>query len=78
MHVSWRSIVKHVLLKASVNESVCEDSHTDSYKCSSLYIHLDHSDGVKLLWCHCHLVWLVLRVPSLHVLVFIQKTFCDF
>ena len=26
---------------------------------------------------HSHLVWLVLRVPSLHGLVFIQKTFCD-
>ena len=26
---------------------------------------------------HSHLVWLVLRVPSLHALVFIQKTFCD-
>ena len=34
-------------------------------------------DGVKVLWCHSHLVWLVFRVPSLHVLVFIQKTFCD-
>ena len=34
-------------------------------------------DGVKVLWCHSHLVWLVFRVPSLHALVFIQKTFCD-
>jgi len=32
-------------------------------------------DGVKVLWCHFHLVWLVFRVPSLHALVFIQKTF---
>ena len=24
-----------------------------------------------------HLVWLVLRVPSLHALVFIRKIFCD-
>ena len=23
-------------------------------------------DVVKVLWCHSHLVWLVLRVPSLH------------
>ena len=28
-----------------------------------------------VLWCHSHLVWLVLRVPSLNVLVFILKTF---
>ena len=34
-------------------------------------------DGVKVLWCHSHLVWLVLRLPSLHALVFLQKTFCD-
>ena len=34
-------------------------------------------DGVKVLWCHSHLVWLVLRLPSLHALVFIPKTFCD-
>ena len=33
---------------------------------------------MKVLWCHSHLVWLVLRVQSLHVLVFIQTTFCDF
>ena len=32
-------------------------------------------DGVKVLWCHSHLVWL--RVPSLHALVFIPKMFCD-
>ena len=32
-------------------------------------------DGVKLLWCHSHLVFVGLRVPSLHALVFIQKTF---
>ena len=30
---------------------------------------------VKVLWCHSHLVWLVLRVASLNVLVFILKTF---
>ena len=32
-------------------------------------------DGVKLLWCHSHLVWLVIEgsIPML----FIQKTFCD-
>ena len=30
---------------------------------------------VKVLWCHSHLAWLVLRVPSRHVLVFILKTF---
>ena len=24
-------------------------------------------DGVKLLWCHSHLVWLVFEGPSLHV-----------
>ena len=30
--------------------------------------------GMEVLWCHSH--W-VLRVPSLHVLVFIQKTFGD-
>ena len=29
-------------------------------------------DGVKVLWCRSYLVWLV---PSLHVLVLIQKTF---
>jgi len=34
-------------------------------------------DGVKVFWCRSHLVWLVLRVQSLHALVFIQKTFCD-
>ena len=32
-------------------------------------------DGVKVLWCHSHLVGLVFRVASLHALVFIQKTF---
>ena len=32
-------------------------------------------DGVEVLWCHSRLVWLVLRVPSLNVLVFIQKNF---
>ena len=26
-------------------------------------------DGVKILWWHSHLVWLVFEVPSLHVLV---------
>jgi len=32
-------------------------------------------DGVKVLWCH----WFPssLRLPSIHVLVFIQKIFCD-
>ena len=30
---------------------------------------------MKVLWCHSHLVWLVLRLPSLHALVFIQKSF---
>ena len=35
-------------------------------------------DGVKVLWCHSHLVRLVSRVQSLHVLVFVQTTFCDF
>ena len=34
-------------------------------------------DGMKVLWCHSHLVWLVLRLPSLHALVFLQKTFSD-
>ena len=29
-------------------------------------------NGVKLMWCYSHLVW---RVPSLHALVFNQKTF---
>ena len=33
-------------------------------------------DGVKLLWCHSYLVGLVFEGSiSLHVLVFIQKTF---
>ena len=33
-------------------------------------------DGVKVLWCHSHLVWLVfLMVLFLHALVFIQKIF---
>ena len=32
-------------------------------------------DGVKVLWCHSHLVWLILMLPSLHALVFLQKTF---
>ena len=26
-------------------------------------------DVVKVLWCHSHLVWLVLRVPFLHAFV---------
>ena len=30
---------------------------------------------MKVFWCRSHLVWLVLRVESLHALVFIQKTF---
>ena len=38
-------------------------------------------NGVKVLWGHSHLVW-VLGVPSIHALVFIQKTsvtgFCFF
>ena len=29
------------------------------------------------MWCHSHLVWLVWRLPFLHALVFLQKTFCD-
>ena len=32
-------------------------------------------DGVNVLWCRSHPVWLVLRVPSLYALVFIWKTF---
>ena len=32
---------------------------------------------LKVLWCSSHLVWLVLRIPSLHALVFIQKLFRD-
>ena len=32
-------------------------------------------DGMKVLWCHSHLVCLVLRVPSLHAFVFVQNTF---
>jgi len=31
-------------------------------------------DGVKVMWCHSHLVWLVLEGS---ILVFIQKKFCD-
>ena len=34
-------------------------------------------DGVKVLWYHSDLVGLFFRLPSLHALVFIQKTFCD-
>ena len=34
-------------------------------------------DGVNVLWCRSHLVRLVLSVPSLYVLVFLWKTFCD-
>ena len=38
-------------------------------------------NGVKVLWGHSHLVWF-LGVPSIYVLVFIQKTsvtgFCFF
>ena len=30
-------------------------------------------DGVKVLWCHSHLIWL--RAPSLHALVFIAENF---
>jgi len=33
-------------------------------------------NGVKVLWCHSHLVWLV--SPLLHVLLLIQTSFCDF
>ena len=35
-------------------------------------------DGVKVLWCHSHLVWLVFEgfIP-IHALVFLQKTFWD-
>ena len=34
-------------------------------------------DGVKMLWCHSHLVWLVFEgfIPT--CTCFIQKTFCD-
>ena len=37
---------------------------------------------MKVLWCQSVVVsfpssWLFMRVPSLHALVFIQKTFCD-
>ena len=32
-------------------------------------------DGVKLLWCHSHLVWLVFEGSIQYALVFIQKTF---
>jgi len=34
-------------------------------------------DGVKVLWCHSSQFGWFFRVPSLHALVFIQKTFCD-
>ena len=34
-------------------------------------------DGVKVLWCHSHQFGWFFRLPSLHALVFIQKTFCD-
>ena len=36
-------------------------------------------DGVKVLWCHSYLFWLVFEgsIPTLHVLVLSQKTFCD-
>ena len=30
-------------------------------------------DGVKVLWCHSHLVWMGLRVPSLYALVSFRK-----
>ena len=32
-----------------------------------------YRDGMKVTWCHSHLVWLVFEGPSLHALVFIQK-----
>ena len=31
-------------------------------------------DGVKVLWCHSHLVWLVFEAS---IPIFFQKTFCD-
>ena len=35
-------------------------------------------DGVKVLWCHSHLVWLVFEASiPVHALVFLQKTLCD-
>ena len=34
-------------------------------------------DGVKVLLCHSDLVCWFLRVPSIHVVVFIQKTSCE-
>ena len=35
-------------------------------------------DGVIVLWCHSHLVWLVYEASiPIHALVFLQKTFCD-
>ena len=32
-------------------------------------------DGVKVLWCHSHLVWLVFEGSIPTCVVFIQKTF---
>ena len=33
-------------------------------------------DGVKVLWCQSHLVWLVIEASiPIHALLFIQKTF---
>ena len=34
-------------------------------------------DGVKVLWCHSNLVWLVFEAYIPTALVFPQKTFCD-
>ena len=39
-----------------------------------------YRDDLKVLWCHSHLVFVVLEVSvPTHVLAFVQKTFnCDF
>ena len=39
--------------------------------------HEMYRNGVKVLWCHSHLVWLVFRVSSYMRLFSFIKLFCD-
>ena len=55
--------------------TLCTQQAHKAYLCKWRKNGTRHRDGVKVLWCHSHLVWLfLLRVPSQLALVFIQKT----
>ena len=48
--------------------------HVESFVVCSWQNRTRCRDGVKVLWCHSHIVWLVFESSITLVLVFIQKT----